>query len=51
MLPHVPKMREELIKCTSNLARYSNEVGTTFKETPRTDGEKRTLLNLQLLSE
>ena len=56
MLPHVPKMREEHIKYTSELARYSNEVTTTFKETPRTDGENRTLLDLslrglQLLSE
>lgn len=56
MLVHLPKMREEHIKYTSELARYSNEVTTTFKETPRTDSENRTLLDLslrglQLLSE
>ena len=41
---------------TRNLFRYSNEVTTTFKETPRTDAENKTLLDLslrglQLLSE
>ena len=56
LLVHLPKMREEHIKYTSELARYSNEVTTTFKETPRTDSENRTLLDLslrglQLLSE
>ena len=72
MLPHVARMREEHIKYTSELARYaninckidstqrlsrySNEVTTTFKETPRTDAENKTLLDLslrglQLLSE
>jgi len=56
LLIHLPKMREEHIKYTSELARYSNEVTTTFKETPRTDSENRTLLDLslrglQLLSE
>ena len=49
-------MREDHIKFTSELARYSNEVTTTFKETPRTDAENKTLLDLslrglQLLSE
>ena len=47
---------EDHIKFTSELARYSNEVTTTFKETPRTDAENKTLLDLslrglQLLSE
>jgi len=56
LLVHLPKMREDHIKYTSELARYSNEVTTTFKETPRTDSENRTLLDLslrglQLLSE
>ena len=56
LLVHLPTMREEHIKFTSELARYSNEVTTTFKETPRTDNENRTLLDLslrglQLLSE
>jgi len=56
LLIHLPKMREDHIKYTSELARYSNEVTTTFKETPRTDIENRTLLDLslrglQLLSE
>ena len=41
LLIHLPKMREDHIKFTSELARYSNEVTTTFKETPRTDGENR----------
>jgi len=48
MLPHVARMREEHIKYTSELARYSNEVTTTFKETPRTDAENKTLLDLSL---
>ena len=30
------------------LTRYSNEVTTTFKETPRTDAENKTLLDLSL---
>ena len=56
LLIHIPKMREDHIKFTSELARYSNEVTTTFKECPRTDSENRTLLDLslrglQLLSE
>ena len=56
LLIHIPKMREEHIKFTSELARYSNEVTTTFKETPRTDQENKNLLDLslrglQLLSE
>merc|ERR1719266_3224923 len=56
LMIHLPKMREDHIKYTSELARYSNEVTTTFKETPRTDSENKTLSNLafrglQLLSE
>ena len=53
---HVPRMREDHLKFSSELARYSNEVTTTYKETPRTDGENRALTDLafrglQLLSE
>ena len=32
----------------SELARYSNEVTTTYKETPRTDSENKGLLKLSL---
>lgn len=56
LMIHVPKMREDHLKFSSELARYSNEVTTTYKETPRSDSENRTLSELafrglQLLSE
>jgi len=56
LMIHLSKMREDHIKYTSELARYSNEVTTTYKETPRTDAENKGLLKLalrglQLLSE
>jgi cytoplasmic FMR1 interacting protein len=38
---HVPHMRDDHLKFSSELARYSNEVTTTYKETPRTDGENK----------
>ena len=41
-------MREDHLKFSSELARYSNEVTTTYKETPRTDPENRSLSNLAL---
>merc|ERR1712029_1211397 len=49
-------MREDHLKFSSELARYSNEVTTTYSETPRTDPENKALANLalrglQLLSE
>ena len=45
---HLPKMREDHLKFSSELARYSNEVTTTYKETPRTDPENKALSNLAL---
>ncbi len=53
---HVPRMREDHLKFSSELARYSNEVTTTYKETPRSDAENKALSDLafrglQLLSE
>ena len=53
---HLLKMRDDHLKFSSELARYSNEVTTTYKETPRTDPENKALANLalrglQLLSE
>ena len=56
LMIHVPRMREDHLKFSSELARYSNEVTTTYKETPRTDAENRALTDLafrglQLLSE
>ena len=37
LMIHVPRMREDHLKFSSELARYSNEVTTTYKETPRCD--------------
>ncbi len=34
-------MREDHLKFSSELARYSNEVTTTYKEAPRSDAENR----------
>ena len=45
---YLSKMREDHLKFSSELARYSNEVTTTYKETPRTDPENRALSNLAL---
>ena len=42
------KMREDHLKFSSELARYSNEVTTTYSETPRTDPENKALANLAL---
>ena len=55
-MSHVPRMREDHLKFSSELARYSNEVTTTYKETPRSDAENKSLSDLsfrglQLLSE
>ena len=41
LMPHVPRMREDHLKFSSELARYSNEVTTTYKETPRSDAENK----------
>ena len=43
---HVPRMREDHLKFSSELAKYSNEVTTTYKETPRTDKENRYIKNI-----
>ena len=43
---HLKGVREEHIKYTAELARYSNEVTTTYKETPRSDQENRSAKNL-----
>ncbi|KAF2356380.1 Protein of unknown function DUF1394 [Trinorchestia longiramus] len=56
LMCHLPRIREEHIKYISDLARYSNEVITTYKETARTDAENRdisdlALRGLQLLSD
>jgi cytoplasmic FMR1 interacting protein len=56
LMIHVPRMREDHLKYSSELARYSNEVTTTYKETPRSDSENKSLSELafrglQLLSE
>ncbi|ROT84477.1 putative cytoplasmic FMR1-interacting protein [Penaeus vannamei] len=56
LMCHLPRIRDEHIKYISELARYSNEVITTYKETARTDAENKdiadlALRGLQLLSE
>lgn len=53
---YLPQIREEHIKYISELARYSNEVTTTYKDSPRSDPENEeiselALKGLQLLSE
>ncbi|XP_050433683.1 cytoplasmic FMR1-interacting protein [Adelges cooleyi] len=55
LMVHLPQIREDHVKYISELARYSNEVTTTYKET-RTDIENKdtaelALRGLQLLSE
>ncbi|XP_059481300.1 cytoplasmic FMR1-interacting protein isoform X1 [Neocloeon triangulifer] len=55
LMQHLPQIREDHVKYISELARYSNEVTTTFKES-RSDAENRdtadlALRGLQLLSE
>lgn len=48
LMVHIPKMREDHLQFSSELARYSNEVTTTYKETPRTDPENKSLADLAL---
>ncbi|XP_034233403.1 cytoplasmic FMR1-interacting protein-like [Thrips palmi] len=55
LMVHLPQIREDHVKYISELARYSNEVTTTYKES-RTDLENKetadlALRGLQLLSE
>uniref|UniRef100_T1IPJ0 Cytoplasmic FMR1-interacting protein n=1 Tax=Strigamia maritima TaxID=126957 RepID=T1IPJ0_STRMM len=56
LMQHLPTIRDDHVKYISELARYSNEVTTTFKETPRTDSENKeigdiALRGLQLLAD
>ena len=48
IMVHLSKMRENHLEYSSELARYSNEVTTTYKETPRTDAENKSLTDLAL---
>ena len=48
LLTHMDGMREDHVKYISELARHSNEVITTQRETPRTDDENRELCDLAL---
>jgi len=54
LMVHLPEIREEHVKFTSELARYSNEVTTTFKESRSAEEMKQmsdlALRGLQLLS-
>ncbi|KAK4014619.1 cytoplasmic FMR1-interacting protein isoform X1 [Daphnia magna] len=55
LMVHLPQIREDHVKFTSELARYSNEVTTTYKETRSPEEMKEmmelALRGLQLLSE
>ncbi|XP_022901321.1 cytoplasmic FMR1-interacting protein [Onthophagus taurus] len=55
LMVHLPQVREEHVKYISELARYSNEVTTTYKESGSDDENRETadlaLTGLQLLSE
>ena len=48
IMVHLTKFRENHLEYSSELARYSNEVTTTYKETPRTDHENKALTDLAL---
>ncbi|XP_050734850.1 cytoplasmic FMR1-interacting protein-like isoform X1 [Eriocheir sinensis] len=48
LMCHLPRIRDEHIKYISELARYSNEVITTYKETARTDAENKDIADLAL---
>ena len=41
IMVHLSKMRENHLEYSSELARYSNEVTTMYKETLRTDAENK----------
>lgn len=55
LMVHLPQIREDHVKYISELARYSNEVTTTYKECGSDNENKETaelaLRGLQLLSE
>lgn len=48
ILQYLPTIREDYVMFISELSRHFNEVNTTMKEAPRTDGENRELLKLAL---
>lgn len=48
LLQHLPAIRDDYERYISELARHSNEVTTTVKETPRTDPENKELNDLAL---
>lgn len=48
LLQHLPAIRDDYERYISELARHSNEVTTTVKETPRTDAENKELNDLAL---
>ncbi|CAG0895532.1 unnamed protein product [Cyprideis torosa] len=48
ILVHLPSIREDHIKFISELARYTNEVTTTFKEDLRTESENKAISELAL---
>ena len=48
IMVHLTKMRENHLEYSSELARYSNEVTTTYKEDPRKDAENKALSDLAL---
>ncbi|KAG1699375.1 Cytoplasmic FMR1-interacting protein [Nymphon striatum] len=48
LLQYLPTTREDYVRYISELSRHSNEVTTTFKETPRTDAENKDLCELAL---
>ncbi|XP_022241956.1 cytoplasmic FMR1-interacting protein-like [Limulus polyphemus] len=48
LLQYLPSIRDEYVHYISELARHSNEVTTTVKETPRTDVENKDLTDLAL---
>lgn len=48
LLQYLPTTREDYVRYISELSRHSNEVTTTFKETPRTDAENKDLCDLAL---
>ncbi|XP_057381354.1 cytoplasmic FMR1-interacting protein-like isoform X1 [Daphnia carinata] len=47
LMVHLPQIREDHVKFTSELARYSNEVTTTYKET-RSPEEMKEMMELAL---
>ncbi|CAG0889224.1 unnamed protein product [Darwinula stevensoni] len=44
----IPQIRDDHVKYISELSRYSNEIMTTYKDTPRTDSETKEISDLAL---